>query len=43
MENELQSGPAKEAHEILFCRKIKTTHPQIFFNNIPVSKVDYPK
>ena len=36
--------PSKQAQEIIFSKKIiKATHRQIFFNNIPVPKVDYQK
>ena len=36
--------PTKQAQEIIFRRKTtKKAHPKIFFNNIPVSKVDSQK
>ena len=38
------SIPSKQIQEVLFGRKVvKTTHFQIFFNNISVFKVDYQK
>ena len=45
MESQLQSRFAKADARSYFKQTgyyvIKTTHPKIFFNNIPASKVDY--
>ena len=36
--------PTKQGQEVIFSRKTtKKIHPEIFFNNIPVSKADSPK
>ena len=44
MENELQRWPNKEAHEVIFSRKItKNIHPEKIFDNILVSKTDSQK
>ena len=36
--------PTKQGQEVIFSRKTtKKIHPEIFFNNIPVSKANSPK
>ena len=41
VENELQPDPTKQAQEVSLRRKTtKKIHIKIFFNNIPVIKVD---